>query len=70
MLGTGTARREVLEEHESIYQAIADRDYEGAKRVMDRHIQKLIDKQIALRERMESAPKGKKLTEEEMIYST
>jgi DNA-binding GntR family transcriptional regulator len=63
-------RREVLAEHEAIYQTIADRDAEGAKRAMDRHIQKLIDKQIALRERMESVPKSKKLTEEEMIYST
>lgn len=67
---SATNRREVLEEHEAIYRAIADRDAEGAKRAMDRHIQKLIDKQIALRERMESTPKSKKLTEEEMIYST
>lgn len=67
---SATNRREVLEEHEAIYRAIADRDAEGAKRAMDRHIQKLIDKQISLRERMESAPKSKKLTEEEMIYST
>ncbi len=63
-------RREVLAEHAAIYQAIADRDAEGAQRAMDRHIQKLIDKQIALRERMENAPRRRKLTEEEMIYST
>ena len=61
--------REVLEEHEAIYQAIANRDAESARRAMDRHIQKLIDKQTALRARQEAAPKAKPLTEEEMIYS-
>jgi hypothetical protein len=37
---------------------------------MHRHIHKLIEKQISLRERSESKPKTKPLTEEELIYST
>lgn len=63
-------RREVLAEHEAIYQAIVRRDTEQAKGAMHRHLQKLIDKQIALREQADGMPAKKPLTEEEMIYST
>ena len=62
--------REVLEEHQAILRAIGARDAEGAKQAMHRHIHKLIEKQISLRERSESKPKTKPLTEEELIYST
>lgn len=63
-------RREVLAEHEAIYRAIVRRDSEQAKGAMHRHIQKLIDKQIALREQADGVKVQRPLTEEEMIYST
>lgn len=62
-------RQEVLEEHLAIYQALLQRDAEGARRAMERHIQKIIYKQIAMQARKPIEPiSGKALTNEELLY--
>lgn len=70
LLATVTNRREVLEEHAAIYQAVLQRDAEAARRAMERHIQTIIDKQIAMRARGSTAPvHAKALSKEELLYT-
>lgn len=62
-------RRAVMAMHDEIYQAIERGDAAAAKLAMERHIQELIDNNLALMARSETRLGARELTEEELSYS-
>jgi hypothetical protein len=63
-------RREVLKEHEAIFDAIRRSDARAAKDAMERHIQDIIDNSLRGMARAERGVTARELTEEEMSYTT
>lgn len=62
-------RRSVLESHEEIFRAIETGNPAAAKLAMERHIQDIIDNNLALMSRSENRVGARDLTEEELSYS-
>lgn len=63
-------RRQVLADHEAIYEAIAGRDGPAAKAAMEQHIQELIEHTLRSFAQSESARPTRELTADELLYST
>ncbi len=62
-------RQIVMESHDEIYQAGERGDAAAAKLAMERHIQDIIDNNLALMARSETRLGTRKLTEEELCYT-
>lgn len=62
-------RREVLECHRHIFDAVSRRDGPAAKRAMEEHIQELIEHSLRSFARTEAGRTARALTEDELVYS-
>lgn len=63
-------RREVLEKHNDIFEAIARGDPGAAKREMEFHLQEMIDHNLRLLTRAESGVLARDLSPEELAYGS
>jgi DNA-binding GntR family transcriptional regulator len=62
-------RRDVQAFHDSIYQAIERGDSAGAKLAMERHIQDIVDTNLAILARADQMSLARQLSEEELSYT-
>jgi DNA-binding GntR family transcriptional regulator len=62
-------RQKVMESHDEIFQAVEQGDSAAAKHAMERHIQDIIDNNLALMSRSENRLGSRELTEEELSYT-